>query len=166
MSESGNEQRQLETPVIEAGKPEPEASLDDKTGGASPGTMEEESLDTELGIDPIQRLLSRRYPRIALHRDTLRLLQRVEWMNRNQGINDFCNDALRYLILSRESGTVTFNDLHAVSAALDSRLDELNAILLHLHQAAGDLSLIVEHQRFIGAYGERLKQATVNARQK
>jgi len=96
----------------------------------------------------------------------LRLLQRVEWLSRNQGINDFCNDAIRYVILAREAGSITFNDLHAASAALDARLDELNVILLHLHQAVGDLSIIVEHQRLIGAYGERLKQAAATARHK
>jgi len=89
----------------------------------------------------------------------LRLLQRVEWMNRNQGVNDFCNDAIRYVILAREAGTTSLNDLQAVSAAIDARLDELSVILLRIHQAAGDLSIIVEHQKLIGAYGERLRKA-------
>jgi len=174
MSESGEHQRQLEKPLIGAGNPKAEVSFE---GGGRElpcraaqavghGDVEDEALDEESGVDPIQTLLNRRYPRIALHRDTLRLLQRVEWLNRNQGVNDFCNDAIRYVILAREAGTVTFNDLHAVSAALDARLDEVNVILLHLHQAVGDLSIIVEHQRLIGAYGERLKQAAATARHK
>jgi hypothetical protein len=41
---------------------------------------------------------------------------------------------------------------------MDARLDELSVILLRLHQSVGDLSLIVEQGRIIGAYGERLKR--------
>jgi len=173
MSESGEHQRQPEKALIGLGNPEKVS----QEGGAgespcraaqavSHGDVEDEPFDEEPGVDPIQTLLNQRYPRIALHRDTLRLLQRVEWLNRNQGVNDFCNDAIRYVILAREAGSITFNDLHAVSAALDARIDELNVILLHLHQAVGDLSIIVEHQRLIGAYGERLKQAVATAHHK
>jgi len=174
MSESGEHQRQPEKALIGLGNPEKQVSQE---GGArespcrtaqavSHGDVEDEPFDEEPGVDPIQTLLNQRYPRITLHRDTLRLLQRVEWLNRNQGVNDFCNDAIRYVILAREAGSITFNDLHAVSAALDARIDELNVILLHLHQAVGDLSIIVEHQRLIGAYGERLKQAVAIAHHK
>jgi len=174
MSESGEHQRQLEKALIGLGNPETEVSQEGGAGESpcraaqtvSHGDVEDEPLEEEPGVDPIQTLLNRRYPRIALHRDTLRLLQRVEWLSRNQGINDFCNDAIRYVILAREAGSITFNDLHAASAALDARLDELNVILLHLHQAVGDLSIIVEHQRLIGAYGERLKQAVATAHHK
>lgn len=166
MSE-GDDERRFEQTLLEAGKPDVGATLEDAVkkslSGSAPATGDgdaEEDSDAEgPGFDPIQTLLNRRYPRVALHRDTLRLLQRVEWTNRNQGVNDFCNDAIRYVILAREAGTTTFNDLRAVSAAIDARLDELGVILLHLHQAVGDLSIIVEHEKLIGAYGERLKQA-------
>lgn len=113
---------------------------------------------TEVGVDPVQSLLNQRHPRIRLYRDTLNLLQRVGAINGCHGVHDFCNEAIRYVVLSREAGTVTFTDLHAVSAAMDARLDELSVILLRLHQSVGDLSLIVEQERIIGAYGERLKR--------
>lgn len=172
MNEGDDDRRQREKIPVSARNPEGSTSLEPGVGesadrivpATSNGDVDEESVDDGPGVDPIQTLLNRRYPRVALHRDTLRLLQRVEWPNRNQGVNDFCNDAIRYVILARESGTVTFNDLYAVSAAIDARLDELSVILLHLHQALGDLSIIVEHQRLIGAYGERLKKATATAR--
>jgi len=162
----GDDEKQFEKTLLEAGKPDAGAAIEAGVRESPSGSAtapedgaEEESDAEEPGVDPIQTLLNRRYPRVALHRDTLRLLQRVEWMNRNQGVNDFCNDAIRYVILTREAGTTSFNDLHAVSAAIDARLDELSIILLRLHQAAGDLSIIVEHQKLIGAYGERLKKA-------
>jgi len=172
MNEGDNDRPQREKSLVKARNPEGGTSLDRSSQGSPEGVVpatsdsdvEEESVEDGLGVDPIQTLLNRRYPRIALHRDTLRLLQRVEWASRNQGVNNFCNDAIRYVILARESGTITFNDLHAVCAALDARLDELSVILLHLHQAVGDLSIIVEHQRLIGAYGERLKKAATTAR--
>ncbi len=110
------------------------------------------------GIDPIQSLLNQRHPRVRLHRETLHLLQRVGAINGHQSVHDFCNEAIRYIVLSREAGMVTFTDLHAVSAAVDARLDELSVILLRLHQSVADLSLIVEQDRIIGAYGERLKR--------
>jgi hypothetical protein len=162
-----DDEKQFEKALLEAGRPDAGATIEagvreSPSGSATApedGGTEEESDAEEPGVDPIQTLLNRRYPRLALHRDTLRLLQRVEWMNRNQGVNDFCNDAIRYVILAREAGTTSFSDLHAVSAAIDARLDELSAILLRLHQAAGDLSIIVEHQKLIGAYGERLRKA-------
>ena len=170
MDENDESGRQHDGPLIGAANKAPLA-LSDTNGEpsdrlAGDGNTSDEPVEEEPGADPIQTLLNRRYPRVALHRDTLRLLQRVEWMNRNQGVNDFCNDAIRYVIVTREAGTVTLNDLHAVSAALDARLDELSVVLLHLHQAVGDLSLLVEHQRLIGAYGERLRQAAATARHK
>ncbi len=172
MDEGNDDRRRHEKTLVEAGNLEGDTSLERGTTESPNGTVqaasdsgiEEESLDDGPGVDPIQTLLNRRYPQVALHRDTLRLLQRVEWTSRIQGVNDFCNDAIRYVILARESGTITFNDLHAVSAALDARLDELSVILLHLHQAVGNLSIIVEHQRLIGAYGERLKKAAATTR--
>ena len=112
---------------------------------------------TDTAIDPVQSLLNQRHPRIRLHRETLNSLQRVGAINRHQSVHDFCNEAIRYVVLSREAGTVTFTDLHAVSAALDARRDELSVILLRLHQSIADLSLIVEQDRIIGAFGERLK---------
>lgn len=112
----------------------------------------------ETGIDPIQNLLNQRHPRIRLHRETLNLLQRAGAINARQGVHDFCNEAIRYVVLSGEAAMVTFADLHAVSAAMDARLDELNVILLRLHQSVADLSLMVEQGRIIGAYGERLKK--------
>ena len=122
----------------------------------APGTDADTDTDAaEPGVDPIQSLLGQRHPRIRLHRETLNLLQRVGAIN---GVHDFCNEAIRYVILSREAGTVTFTDLHAVSAAMDARLDELSVILLRLHQSVGDLTLIVEQERIIGAYGERLRR--------
>ncbi len=111
-------------------------------------------------IDPIQRLLNQRHPRIRLRRETLNLLQRVGGINQHQSVHDFCNEAIRYVVLSREAGMATFTDLHAVSAAMDARLDELSVILLRLHQAVADLSLMVEQDRIIGAFGERLKKLT------
>ena len=167
MDTGDDDEKQFEKTLIEAGQPDVGATIEAGVKKAPSGSAtatedggtEEEADAEEPGVDPIQTLLNRRYPRLALHRDTLRLLQRVEWMNRNQGVNDFCNDAIRYVILAREAGTTSFNDLHAVSAALDARLDELSVILLRLHQAAGDLSIIVEHQKLIGAYGERLRKA-------
>ena len=172
MDEGDNDRPQREKSLVKAPNPDGSTSLERGRKESPEGVLlatsdndvEEESVEEGLGADPIQTLLNRRYPRIALHRDTLRLLQRVEWASRNQGVNDFCNDAIRYVILARESGTITFNDLHAVGAALDARLDELSVILLHLHQAVGDLSIIVEHRRLIGAYGERLKKAATTAR--
>lgn len=169
MTEGDDDEKQFEKTLLEAGKPAAgaviEAGVKESPSGSAMapegGGTEEESDTEEPGVDPIQTLLNRRYPRLALHRDTLRLLQRVEWMNRNQGVNDFCNDAIRYVILAREAGTTSFNDLQAVSAAIDARLDELSVILLRLHQAAGDLSIIVEHQKLIGAYGERLRKAAI-----
>lgn len=113
---------------------------------------------TDESIDPIQSLLNQRHPRIRLRRETLNLLQRVGAINRHQSVYDFCNEAIRYVVLSGEAAMVTFADLHAVSAAMDARLDELNVILLRLHQSVADLSLMVEQDRIIGAYGERLKK--------
>jgi hypothetical protein len=165
-----DDEKQFEKTLLEAGRPDAgstiEAGVRESPSGSATAPedgAEEESDAEEPGVDPIQTLLNRRYPRLALHRDTLRLLQRVEWMNRNQGVNDFCNDAIRYVILAREAGTTSFNDLQAVSAAIDARLDELSVILLRLHQAAGDLSIIVEHQKLIGAYGERLRKAATSS---
>jgi len=167
MTEGDDDEKQFAKTLLEAGKPDAgaviEAGVNESPSGSAmapeDGGAEEESDAEEPGVDPIQTLLNRRYPRLALHRDTLRLLHRVVGINRNQGVNDFCNDAIRYVILAREAGTTSFNDLQAVSAAIDARLDELSVILLRLHQAAGDLSIIVEHQKLIGAYGERLRKA-------
>lgn len=167
MDTGDDDEKQFEKTLLEAGKPDAGATIEASVKESpsrfatapEDGSTEEESDAEEPGVDPIQTLSNRRYPRLALHRDTLRLLQRVEWMHRNQGVNDFCNDAIRYVILAREAGTTSFNDLQAVSAAIDARLDELSVILLRLHQAAGDLSIIVEHQKLIGAYGERLRKA-------
>jgi hypothetical protein len=112
----------------------------------------------DTGVDPVQSLLNQRHPRIRLHRETLDLIQRVGAINGHQGVQDFCNEAIRYVILSGEAAMVTFTDLHAVSAAMDARLDELSIVLLRLHQSIADLALIVEQDRIIGAYGERLKR--------
>ena len=171
MDTGDDDEKQFEKTLLEAGRPDVGATIEasvkespsQSARAAEDGSTEEESDAEEPGVDPIQTLLNRRYPRLALHRDTLRLLQRVEWMNRNQGVNDFCNDAIRYVILAREAGTTSFSDLHAVSAAIDARLDELSVILLRLHQAAGDLSILVEHQKLIGAYGERLRKAATSS---
>ena len=125
----------------------------------APGTDADTDTEAaEAGVDPVQSLLNQRHPRIRLHRETLDLLQRVGAINGHQGVHDFCNEAIRYVVLSHEAATVTFTDLHAVSAAMDARLDELSVILLRLHQSVADLSLIVEQDRIIGAYGERLKR--------
>jgi hypothetical protein len=125
----------------------------------SPGRdADTDTEDAESGVDPVQSLLNQRHPRIRLHRETLNLLQRVGAINGHHGVHDFCNEAIRYVVLSREAATVTFTDLHAVSAAMDARLDEMSVILLRLHQSVADLSLIVEQERIIGAYGERLKR--------
>ena len=113
---------------------------------------------TETGIDPVQELLQQRHPRIRLYRQTVELLPRAQVATSWGSLQDFCNDAIRYVILSGEAATVSYSDLQAVSAALDARLDELNVILLHLHQAVADLSLLVEQRRIIGAYAERLRQ--------
>lgn len=115
---------------------------------------------TDESIDPIQSLLNQRHPRIRLRRETLNLLQRVGGINQHQSVHDFCNEAIRYVVLSREAGMATLTDLHAASAALDARLDELSVILLRLHQSMADLSLLVEQDRIIGAFGERLKKLT------
>ena len=128
---------------------------------SKPESPEETAADSEAtneGIDPIQSLLKQRHPRIRLRRETLNLLQRVGAINRHQSVHDFCNEAIRYVVLSREAGTVTFTDLHAASAALDARLDELSVILLRLHQSVADLSLLVEQDRIIGSFGERLEK--------
>ena len=113
---------------------------------------------TDESMDPIQSLLNQRHPRIRLRRETLNLLQRVGAISQHQSVHDFCNEAIRYVVLSREAGIVTFTDLHAASAALDARLDELSVILLRLHQSMADLSLLVEQDRIMGAFGERLKK--------
>lgn len=112
------------------------------------------------GIDPIQSLLNQRHPRIRLRRETLNLLQRVSAINGHQSVHDFCNEAIRYVVLSREARMATLTDIHAVSAAMDARLDELSVILLRLHQSVADLSLLVEQNRIIGAFGECLKKLT------
>ena len=130
----------------------------DKTTAEFDVETEVEPVDS--GIDPVQGLLNQRHPRIRLHRETLNLLQRVGAINAHQSVHDFCNEAIRYVVLSREAGTVTFADLHATSAAMDARLDELSLILLRLHQAIADLSLLVEQDRIIGAFGERLRKLT------
>ncbi len=129
-----------------------------KSGSADETAAEFDAADE--GIDPIQSLLNQRHPRIRLRRETLNLLQRVGAINRHQSVHDFCNEAIRYVVLSREAGMATLTDLHAVSAAMDSRLDELSVILLRLHQSVADLSLLVEQDRIIGAFGERLKTLT------
>lgn len=131
--------------------------------GTGPESSDETAADfeaTDEGIDPIQSLLNQRHPRIRLRRDTLNLLQRAGGINQRQSVHDFCNEAIRYVVLSRETGMATFTDLHAVSAAMDARLDELSVILLRLHQSVADLSLLVEQDRIIAAFGERLKKLT------
>lgn len=125
--------------------------------GGADEDWDDETEDLSAGGDPIQRLLTNRNPRVRLHRATLKLLQRVGGINGNFGVHDFCNEAIRYVILARESGTVCFTDLHAVSAAIDARLDELSVILLRLHETAADLTILLEQQRVIGAFGERLR---------
>lgn len=115
---------------------------------------------TEDATDPVQYLLKQRHPRIRLHRETLALLQRLDLSNTPQGLQEFCNEAIRYVVLSREAAMVTFTDLHAVAAALDARLDELGVILLQVHQSVADLTLLAEQNRIIGPYGERLKRLT------
>lgn len=130
---------------------------------SEPKSHDEAAADFEVtdeSIDPIQSLLNQRHPRIRLRRETLKLLQRVGGINQHQGVHDFCNEAIRYVVVSREAGMATFTDLHAVSAAMDARLDELSVILLRLHQAVADLSLLVEQDRIIGAFGERLNKLT------
>lgn len=126
----------------------------------SPDGAEADIEGAEEGIDPIQSLLNQRHPRIRLRRETLNLLKRVGAISQRQSVHDFCNEAIRYVVLSREAGMATFTDLHAVSAAMDARLDELSVILLRLHQSVADLSLLVEQERIIGAFGERLKKLT------
>lgn len=136
-----------------------EQAFDDKVPPSE--SLDEIAADfeaTDEGIDPIQGLLNQRHPRIRLHRETLDLLQRVGAINPHQSVHDFCNEAIRYVVLSGEAGMATFTDLHAASAAMDARLDELSVILLRLHQSVADLSLIVEQDRIIGAFGERLKR--------
>jgi hypothetical protein len=153
-----DDERLLEKTLLEAGPATANTMLRSEKALA-PGTDADTDTDAaEPGVDPIQSLLSQRHPRIRLHRETLNLLQRVGAINGHHGVHDFCNEAIRYVILSREAGTVTFTDVHAVSAAIDARLDELSVILLRLHQSVGDLTLIVEQERIIGAYGERLKR--------
>jgi hypothetical protein len=153
-----DDERLLEKILSEAG---PATANTMPRSEKAPALGTDAAMDTdaaEPGVDPVQSLLNQRHPRIRLHRETLNLLQRVGAINGHHGVHDFCNEAIRYVILSREAGTVTFTDLHAVSAAMDARLDELSVILLRLHQSVGDLTLIVEHERIIGAYGERLKR--------
>jgi len=82
MNEVGDDKGQPETTLLEAGNPKAEAALDTGVRGShsrsAPPTrdrnIEEDSEDEGLGVDPILTLLNRRYPRVALHRDTLRLL--------------------------------------------------------------------------------------------
>lgn len=131
-----------------------------ETGSESSDETAPDFEATDESIDPIQVLLNQRHPRIRLRRETLNLLQRVGGINHHQSVHDFCNEAIRYVVLSREAGMATFTDLQAVSAAMDSRLDELSVILLRLHQSMADLSLLVEQDRIIGAFGERLKKLT------
>ena len=151
-----DDERLFEKTLLEAGSATANAmSLSEEA--PSPG-MDADTEAAEVGVDPVRSLLNQRHPRIRLYRETLNLLQRVGAINGRHGVHDFCNESIRYVVLSREAGTVTFTDLHAVSAAMDARLDELSVILLRLHQSVGDLSLIVEQERIIGAYGERLKK--------
>ena len=153
-----DDERLFEKTLLEAGSATANAmSLSEEA--PSPGMDADTDIEAaEVGVDPVRSLLNQRHPRIRLYRETLNLLQRVGAINGRHGVHDFCNEAIRYVVLSREAGTVTFTDLHAVSAAMDARLDELSVILLRLHQSVGDLSLIVEQERIIGAYGERLKR--------
>lgn len=153
-----DDERLFEKTLLEAGSATANAmSLSEEA--SSPGMDADTDIEAaEVGVDPVRSLLNQRHPRIRLYRETLNLLQRVGAINGRHGVHDFCNESIRYVVLSREAGTVTFTDLHAVSAAMDARLDELSVILLRLHQSVGDLSLIVEQERIIGAYGERLKR--------
>lgn len=153
-----DDERLFEKTVLEAGSATANAMPLSEEAPSPEMDADTDIEATEVGVDPVQSLLNQRHPRIRLYRETLNLLQRVGAINGRHGVHDFCNEAIRYVVLSRESGTVTFTDLHAVSAAMDARLDELSVILLRLHQSVGDLSLIVEQERIIGAYGERLKR--------
>lgn len=136
--------------------------MDASDDHASGSSKEKNGLETgDAGIDPVPPLLQQRHPRIRLHRETLNLLSRVELASGEQGVQDFCNEAIRYVILSGEAATVSYSDLLALGASLDARLDELNVILLHLHQAAADLSLLVEQRRIIGAFAEQLRKFEV-----
>lgn len=152
------DERLLEKTLLEAGPATPNTMPRSEKAPSPEMDADTDIEATEVGVDPVQSLLNQRHPRIRLYRETLNLLQRVGAINGRHGVHDFCNEAIRYVVLSREAGTVTFTDLHAVSAAMDARLDELSVILLRLHQSVGDLSLIVEQERIIGAYGERLKR--------
>ena len=155
-----DDERLLEKTLAESG---PAGANSMPKGEEAPAPILDSEADIEsaqASIDPIQSLLNQRHPRIRLHRETLHLLQRVGAINGHLGVHDFCNEAIRYVVLSREAAAVTFSDLHAVSAAMDARLDELSVVLLRLHQSVADLSLIVEQDRIIGAYGERLKKLT------
>lgn len=131
-------------------------ACDDVEGPDAREKTEMEMDDT--GIDPVHQFLQQRHPRIRLHRETLATLSRAQLTGEEQSVQDFCNEAIRYVILSGEAATVSYSDLLALGASLDARLDELNVILLHLHQAAADLSLLVEQRRIIGAFAEQLRK--------
>ena len=103
-------------------------------------------------------LLQQQNPRIALRKETIRLLKTAGIMGTSDTLTEFCNQAIQHILWSRESTLPTLADLIALQSALMVRTEELSLILLELTRTNTDLGALLEHQTVLGAFGEELSK--------
>ena len=103
-------------------------------------------------------LLQQQNPRIALRKETIRLLRTAGIMGTPDTLTEFCNQAIQHILWSRESTLPTLADLVALQSALMVRTEELSLILLELTRTNTDLGALLEHRSVLGAFGEELSK--------
>lgn len=106
----------------------------------------------------IASLLRQKNPRIALRKETVRLLKTAGIMDTPDTITEFCNQAIQHALWSREATLPTLADLVALQSGLMARVEELSLILLELTRTNTDLGALLEHRSVLGAFGEELNK--------
>lgn len=101
-------------------------------------------------------LLRQKNPRIALRKETIRLLKTSGITDTPDTITEFCNQAIQHVLWSREATLPTLADLVALQSGLVVRIEELSLILLELTRTNTDLAALLEHRTVLGAFGEEL----------